>query len=351
MTYQMKPLKLNLMMNKFKSTRFQYIAFFSVFLLFVGVFIVIPIVFLGLLKADSLQERDSWGPSMVNSRPNEFMENKMGNSSIPLWYQFLNFDPTSGHLEANLYVWPGGNLTDEFSSATIPSIPTKLFIDNLYSKTSYNFLAGQSIGAINIIIDATNPLALGREDEFYYPFDQYSMDSYAKIDQGNSNNGNFSPAKTWEYVLQPQISNFKFDIFRGSTFQDKYDWFDVEAYSRDNVFSQRDNGEISLLILATRTNSVKFASILFFLSIFSASLALFLTTVAVARRKRPPSLTALVWSSASILGVIQLRDLMPGKPRIGILLDTFVFFPSIGLCIISVVILSFSWVVKKDYAI
>lgn len=338
------------MLDKFRLNRFQSITIFST-LLFLGVFILIPIVYLSILEPKSIYEQDIWVPSQVKNSPNELLDQRMSSDSIPLYYQFLDFDPTTGYLETNIYVWPSEDLSNEFSSATIPYIPIRLFFDNLYSKTSYNFSPGESIGAIKVALDSTNPLDLERGDEFYYPFDQYSLDSYAKIEKGNSRNKDFSPAKTYEFFWEPQISNFKFDILRGSTFQDTYNWLDDEAYSRNNVFSQRDRGEISTLIVVSRTNSVKFASILIFSSILVSSFALIFTSFAVARTKRPPSLTALVWSSALILGIIQLRDLLPGKPRIGILLDSLVFFPSIGLCILSVIILSATWIRQKDYAI
>lgn len=321
----------------------------------IGSFIIAGILLSLLLSfkiPNSLVERDQWGPSMKKNFPIKSVQNIVQEDSIPFWFQFTEFDPKAGFLSANTYLWPSPDLADEFSSSTKIKIPIKVFIDNLYANTSYNFEADQTVGAIKIVLDSTNPMKLTQSNEFFFPFDKYSIDTYVKIEQGdNASKNQFFPANTYEFFWQPQIPGFSFEIWRGSTFQDRYDWTSEEAYSQDNVLKQRRNGEISTLIQISRSLSVKLISILLYFGIFIGGLALFLTSLYVARAKRPSSLTALVWSAASILGAIQLRDLIPGNPGIGTFFDFLFFYPALLLSILSIAILSVCWVKRENYAI
>ena len=332
--------------------------FFYKFRMFIG-----AITFLGLLPLlfflpntiqipNSLFEQDNWGSSMQGNTPIASVQSKLDTNSIPFWFQFTDFDPVTGYLSANTYIWPSQDLAEEFSSSTKISVPIKVFIDNMFSPQLYSFKSGQAIGAIPIVLDSSNPKNLSTSSEFFFPFDKYSIDSYIKIEQGNTASGNsFSPANTYELFWQPQISGFTFDIWRGSTFKDTYDWFSAEAYDKEKVFMQRQNGEISLLIEVSRSTAVKLSAILLYLGILLGSLALFFTSIYVAQAKRPSSLTALVWSATSVLGAIQLRDLIPGHPGAGILLDFCFFYPAILMSILSTLLLSFYWVKYETYAI
>ena len=48
-------------------------------------------------------------------------------------------------------------------------------------------------------------------------------------------------------------------------------------------------------------------------------------TLKVFQKRRPPSLEGLVWAAATVLEMVNVRDLLPGRPLIGIMLDFFVF--------------------------
>jgi hypothetical protein len=60
---------------------------------------------------------------------------------------------------------------------------------------------------------------------------------------------------------------------------------------------------------------------------------------------------ALVWSAASVLGTIQLRDILPGNPRIGISMDFLFFFPSLLIGLISSLLITGIWISRDDWEI
>ena len=301
----------------------------------------------------TISERDLGGSKTINGVKTDLkLDKKLGTNSVELWYQFLNFNPKSGSLSVNVYIWPSSDLAKMFSSSTITYVPISAFIDNLSPVTSFNFKSGDSIGAIPIELDGTNPLSLKNSDEMYYPFDQYSLDTYVKLKNGDRNSEVISNnSNSYEFFWPSQVPGFVFDVWRGATFADTYDWFDNEAYEEDKIAKQRENGEISVLIKVSRSNSVKFASILIYLGILLSCSALLIITIYVWRGKRPSSVTALVWAAAQILGLFQLRELLPDSPREGILLDLYIFYPGVIISLSCAVTLSIIWVKKDNFQI
>jgi hypothetical protein len=67
--------------------------------------------------------------------------------------------------------------------------------------------------------------------------------------------------------------------------------------------------------------------------------------------KRPPSMQALIWSAASVLATVQLREMFPGNPRLGIGLDFVVFFPSLLASMLFGLLLTVMWIGRDDYHI
>ena len=65
-------------------------------------------------------------------------------------------------------------------------------------------------------------------------------------------------------------------------------------------------------------------------------------------RKKLPSIQALVWSAATVLGTIELRDILPGRPRIGIAMDFMFFFPTLLISLISSLMITSMWIKGED---
>ena len=322
------------------------------------IFAIISLVVLGFvlspaLGSSNVNEKDESGPKTKNGViVDTKVSNKLKSKSIEFWYQFTGFDPKSGSLSTNTYIWPTSDLAKIFSSSAMTNVYISAFIDNLSSVTSYDYKPGSSIGANLIVIDGTNPLGLQNSNEFFYPFDQYSLDSYVKIKNGDLDSKQITQnSNTYEFFWPSQVPGFVFDVWRGATFADDFNWFDREAYEEKRIDDQRANGEISVLIKVTRSDSVKFASIFVYLGMLLACFALSVVTLYVVRAKRPPSMTALVWAAAQILGLYQLRELLPDEPRIGILLDLLIFFPGVMISILCAAILAIFWVKKDSFEI
>ena len=325
----------------------------SVIIFAISIFALMGVGLSQISNQATISERDRGGSKTIDGVKTDLeLDKKLSTNSIELWYQFLNFNSKSGSLSANVYIWPSSDLAKVYSSSAITNVPISAFIDNLSPVTAFKFKSGDSIGAIPIEIDGTNPLSLKNSNEKYYPFDQYSLDTYVKLKNGDRNSDVISNnSNSYEFFWPSQVSGFVFEVWRGATFADTYDWFDKEAYEEGKITEQRENGEISILFKVSRSNSAKFASILIYLGILLSCSALFLITIYVWRRKRPSSVTALVWAAAQILGLFQLRELLPGDPREGILLDLYIFYPGVLISLSCAMVLSIAWVKKDDFRI
>lgn len=73
------------------------------------------------------------------------------------------------------------------------------------------------------------------------------------------------------------------------------------------------------------------------------------TTLAVTRRKRPPSLSILAWLATYLFALIQVRGEFPGSPALGVSIDRFLTFPSIAIIMGLIVANVMSWLRRKDW--
>ena len=328
--------------------------------LFVWAALVIPISYFGLADPKSIYERDGWKEtpreiyplSLDGIYPTKEIELDLSEKSIELWLQFSKFNAQVGHLSLNTYIWPSEDYAKGYSSATVIDIPIEVFFDEISSNARRAFQPGDSIGAVPLTLDATNPLLLKRSNEFYYPFDEYSVDFYASIKHGDpKTTGITKNANTFELFYEPQVPGFNFEVWRGANFDLDKDWTDSAAFEKGNVLAQRKDGKVSTLIKISRSGSIIYTSVLIYVGMLLGSLGLLLTTIYVAKGKRPSSMTALISAAASILGISQMRNAIPGNPRLGILLDLYMYFPSLIMCIISSVVLAVTWVRRDNFGI
>ena len=114
---------------------------------------------------------------------------------------------------------------------------------------------------------------------------------------------------------------------------------------------ERRRGQVSFLIHFERTSAVKLTVAILGLFIFFSAAVIAWISLRVFNRRRPPNMQALVWSAATTLGIVQLRQLYPNNPRIGISLDFIIFFPSLIASLLSSVVLTIMWVTRDDFQI
>lgn len=272
--------------------------------------------------------------------------------SVNLLFQAVSFDPEAQTAKFKIFPWPTPELASTYSSsAVLKEFPIQVWIDGISGE---NFIVYDSFSSVGVITQDFDVLSNGREgaaNDARYPFDSYVLDTFAWVEIDNSpdnNKDDFEEINTFDFFYTTPIPGFHVSYKRTANYEDDQV---SDIYAKGGIESQRERGLISFEAKFTRSTAVKTISII--IGIFCVISALTLTwiTAGIWFRRRPPSMQALVWSAASVLGTIQLRDILPGNPRIGISMDFLFFFPSLLIGLISSLLITGLWIRRDDWEI
>jgi hypothetical protein len=271
-----------------------------------------------------------------------------------VFYQLTGFDSERQTAEVTTYVWPSMDIATPFSSSTVADIDLTVFIDEVGGQGFYEFHAGQPIAGIETKIDATNPYSLTRSMDTYYPFDSYSLTLYTHVSERVPLGDDYDvvPLPAFEDTYSTAVPGFQVRL----TKEHDESFFAIEPRSEDFPFvekaiEQRMTGLVMTTAVISRNFSVKIIAVLVALYCLIIALSLGFMTLQILQRDRPPSMQVLIWAAANALGLIQVRDLLPGKPRIGISFDIIVYFPSLTATLCSTVALFIIWSYREDWKI
>lgn len=267
--------------------------------------------------------------------------------SVQIWYQAISFEPETQKAQFAVYPWPSDEMSIAFSSSTISKDEFDLFLDQMYGNGIYSYKEGSVAGAIQATFDVLSFYGKSRPHDALYPFDTYVLDTYAKVSEPEVEIDK-PGRRAFEFFYLNTVEGFDVSYTRFAGWE--HDQSKV-MYDREPILEERERGEIAFLAEFKRTVAVKFSVLLLATVILLNAFSLIWTTIGVAARRRPPSMQALVWSAASVLGTIQMRDLFPGRPRLGIAFDYLVFFPSLLACMMVALILTLTWSRRSDFHI
>lgn len=277
-------------------------------------------------------------------------------NTVALWFQALSFNPESEKAEFNVFPWPSADLASPFDSSTQLNQdfgPVQIWIDSTAMVNEHIFGPGDSIGAIKAEIDVISDNFEDYKSDTYYPFDAYRLNAFAQTFVGkilDEENVEWKPINTFDFFYKTPIPGFQFNYERKANFTNS-NGQSVESDSSLEIKSQRKEGLVSFQATITRSRAVKTIAII--LGIFSIMSASTLTWISAGiwTKKRPPSMQALVWAAATVLGIVQLRDILPGRPRMGIAMDFIFFFPTLLIGLISSLLITTLWIRREDWEI
>ena len=269
--------------------------------------------------------------------------------SINIWFQVVDFNPETQKAKFNVYPWPSEDLTTiAFSSSTVTKVPFSLFIDELNGQGRYDFEENQIVGSMSAEFDVLSYLNDDRARDTFYPLDEYTLDTYADVSLIKKD-GSLEPIRTFDlFYTNNSLSGFSVSFKRVAAY-DSY--LNEMMYDEQKIIRERDQGKISFLTKFQRNEAVKMTVLILSLFMLIASASLAWITLRIFSGKRPPSMQALIWSAASVLATVQLREMFPGNPRLGIGLDFVVFFPSLLASMLFGLFLTVMWIGRDDYHI
>jgi hypothetical protein len=270
--------------------------------------------------------------------------------AVPVWYQFDQFDPEKKRARFVVYIWPSTDIATPYQSSTLSGVPIRAFIDEMGNKGLYEYQSGERIGGLPAEIDAINPLDLRRSLDSWYPLDQYSLAMYTKFEADLIEDGvtTYQSVPTFDYFYETPVPGFHVTYTR--TAHDSKEPETIVFDSR-SVMENRLRGQSTVVASIRRTTAVRIIAGVVSMFTLVQALSIVWMTLKVFQKRRPPSLQALVWAAATVLAMVNVRDLLPGRPRIGIMLDFVVFFPSLVASLVSASVLAILWQTREDFAL
>lgn len=267
--------------------------------------------------------------------------------SVAVYVQMLSFDPETERAEMAYYPWPTDDIAKQFSSSVLTERNIRFFVDAQDTELT-EFEAGDQIGGVYATVDVLSTDYPDLASDALYPFDAYVLDSFARVEILDESIGDYAPVQTFDYFYTSPVPGFDVTYERLGAFDSGYAG-DPSSRELERIDLERFEGKVSFYGFIERSFAVKAIAIFIYSFILIATLALVWVASQMTLGKRPASMEALIWAAASMLGILELRALAPGDPRIGVYADLIVFFPSLILSLASVAVITYLWNTRKDF--
>lgn len=267
--------------------------------------------------------------------------------SVAVYVQMLGFNPETERAEMAYYPWPTDDLATQFSSSVLGNVDIRFFVDSQNAELT-EFAVGEQVGGVEATVDVLSTDFPDLASDSLYPFDQYVMDSYARVETRATEGDDYKTIQTFDYFYTSPVPGFDVTYERLAAFETAYP-SNEESKDPFRIAAERADGKISFYAFIERSFAVKAIAVFIYSFILIATLALMWVTSQMALGKRPPSMESLIWAAASMLGILELRALAPGDPRIGILADLVIFFPSLILSLASVAGITYLWNTRRNF--
>lgn len=132
---------------------------------------------------------------------------------------------------------------------------------------------------------------------------------------------------------------------RPMAFSDEWD----TAFSAEKIGEEAGNGFTSMGISVRRDATIKIAAVAVALLMLATVFSVVIMAVMVASRHRPPTIQALVWAAALTFALLQMRNLYPSNPPLGIWLDYVVYFPALIITMVCALWILLMWARRSDF--
>lgn len=200
------------------------------------------------------------------------------------------------------------------------------------------------MGPVTFEVDVLSMPTRGtRANDFFYPLDSYVLDAYAAVSPTQSEDGGIP---TFEYFYFTPISDFNVSYTRTAG----WDLYDMPGeFIASEILSERQSGRISFLAKFERSLAVQITTSLIVTILVVNTIALVWISRKILSGFRPPSVQVLVWSAASVLSYTQLRDSLPGAPRLEIAIDYLFYFPALLASVLVSLLITILWSTRDDF--
>lgn len=309
-------------------------------------FLTIILVYSFIIVGISIKSNNS------NNLVDDQISNQIDQKHVDIFVQITEIDPLKGEAKARILPWPNDEYFGfRYRSGWMPKKDISIHVDSVLGGSPSNdnlyvFKKDVPNGGFDVSVDQAPGSSTSNISG--YPFDKYQFEvpiSATYFDEdGDGKDLNIFPQ---DYTKE--IDTFKVRMTHAL-------WSDsarvVSIEDKDSInaaIEEFSQGLSSSVFKAERSDSTKLLTFIILILMMTALASVTTMAFMVSAGRRPPTLSALIWSAALTFSLISLRDLFPGKPPIGILIDKLVYFPSLLITLVCSLWILLIWTRREDY--
>ena len=248
--------------------------------------------------------------------------------------------------------WPNDEYFGfRYRSGWMPQKDISIHVDSVLGSSPtddnlYKFDKDIPVGGFDVAVDQAPGSTTSNISG--YPFDTYKFEvpiSATYVDESND---------IKDLNIFPQDYTKEIDTFKVK--MNHVLWTDsekiIEAGDKEALnllIEEFKQGISSSVFTVQRNDSTKLLTFIILILMLTALASVTTMAFMVSAGRRPPTLSALIWSAALTFSLISLRDLFPGNPPIGILIDKIIYFPALLITLVCSLWILLIWTRREDY--
>ena len=269
-----------------------------------------------------------------------------------IFVQITEIQPLKGEATARILPWPNDEYFGfRYRSGWMPQKDISIHVDSVLGSSPnddnlYKFDKDIPVGGFDVALDQAPGSTTSNISG--YPFDTYKFEvpiSATYVDESND---------IKDLNIFPQDYTKEIDTFKVK--MNHVLWTDsekiIEAGDKEALnllIEEFKQGISSSVFTVQRNDSTKLLTFIILILMLTALASVTTMAFMVSAGRRPPTLSALIWSAALTFSLISLRDLFPGNPPIGILIDKIIYFPALLITLVCSLWILLIWTRREDY--
>jgi hypothetical protein len=269
-----------------------------------------------------------------------------------IFVQITEIQPLKGEATARILPWPNDEYFGfRYRSGWMPQKDISIHVDSVLGSSPtddnlYKFDKDIPVGGFDVAVDQAPGSTTSNISG--YPFDTYKFEvpiSATYVDESND---------IKDLNIFPQDYTKEIDTFKVK--MNHVLWTDsekiIEAGDKEAInllIEEFKQGISSSVFTVQRNDSTKLLTFIILILMLTALASVTTMAFMVSAGRRPPTLSALIWSAALTFSLISLRDLFPGNPPIGILIDKIIYFPALLITLVCSLWILLIWTRREDY--
>ena len=269
-----------------------------------------------------------------------------------IFVQITEIQPLKGEATARILPWPNDEYFGfRYRSGWMPQKDISIHVDSVLGSSPnddnlYKFDKDIPVGGFDVAVDQAPGSTTSNISG--YPFDTYKFEvpiSATYVDESND---------IKDLNIFPQDYTKEIDTFKVK--MNHVLWTDsekiIEAGDKEALnllIEEFKQGISSSVFTVQRNDSTKLLTFIILILMLTALASVTTMAFMVSAGRRPPTLSALIWSAALTFSLISLRDLFPGNPPIGIIIDKIIYFPALLITLVCSLWILLIWTRREDY--